>query len=689
MGNVAFEALEEPPRLHVADTVGNEQYTLYLDEPVAPEPCSADGFAYPVSDAIRVETSGFELGSLARMHLWTKEGELLHSADHETTIGVSAGDYCLELCHPVKTYLRFRGSVEVVPGDGRMRVQFDGPTSVAVGARSPRKQPADTITTTSDPADVMCAFSYLGEGLLTTTPSRSYPNLRGYPPEVTLGTELAVPDDLETGEQPVTLALPEELSYLYEAAPLIYYLNTDVQPDPEPELRVHGESVYQFDSRSFGPDVSELLRHVFGLDCVVRTVGSYPVETVECNRLSDVIPYDLIELHEADPGTRLRKYLDVPFEPVSAQVPDRPATAYVEPFAENIEAIPHLVAQLAAVRAVSPDRVSGMDARRAALRAFTTEAGPTRAASEVFNGEASFVEIESSDSSHDIWVGDDIPISTNKLVVEGFRNRFERDSSDRSSIDVTIVCNESWMNAEATTVRDFYTEAEDLPFQATVHENLDRVSLASLLETKTDFLHYIGHATADGLQCNDGYLDIASVESVGVEAFFLNACQSYRQAIRLVEGGAIGGIATLSDVTDDQASIVGRTAIRLLNIGYPLRMALEIARSRSIVGGQYLAVGDDSATLVSTEGVPNKCAVEPTDDGYELTISTYQTFRVGAGGIYHPWMSSEDGSYLTGKSIGPFELPAAELREFLEFTNVPVEFDGEFRWAFDIAAELD
>ena len=688
MGKVAFEALEGPPRLHVADTVGNEQYTLYVDEPVSPEPASTDGFEYPVSDAVRVETSGFQLGTIVTMHLWSSNGKLLHITDRDTEITVSSGDYYLEICHPIKTYIRFSGSVAVTSVDERMQVQFDKSTSISIGARSPRKQPAGTITTTSNPTDIMNAFSYLGEGLMTTKPSRSYPNLRGYPPEVRLGDELDVPSDLKTGEQPVTMAMPEEVSFLYEAAPLIYFLNADVRPSSEPELRIDGDSVYQFDSESFGSNVSELLQHTFGLDCVVRTAGSYPVETVETDRLSDVIPFDLLELYEADQETRLRKYLDVPFQPVRGQVPDWPATAYVEPFATNIEAIPHLVAQLIPVRAVIPDRISGMEARHSALRAFTT-GGPTRAASEVFNGEASFVEIESSENSHDIWVGDDIPISTNKLVVEGFRNRFKRDSSDRNSIEVTIVCNESWMNAEATTVRDYYADAEDLPFNVTIHENLDRASLANLLAQNTDFLHYIGHATADGLQCNDGYLDIASVESIGVQAFFLNACQSYRQAIKLVEGGAIGGIATLSDVTDDQANIVGRTATRLLNIGYPLRMALEIARSRSIIGGQYLVVGDDSATLVSTQGIPNKCIVESTDDGYELTISTYQTFRLGAGGIYQPWLSSEEGSFLTGRSIGPFELRATELIEFLQFTNVPVQFDGEFRWAFDLAEELD
>lgn len=689
MGKVAFEALEGPPRLHVADTVGNEQYTLYVDEPVSPEPASTDGFEYPVSDAVRVETSGFELASTLAMHLWNRDGELVEVCGQNDGFHSSRGEFTLELCLPVKTYIRFTGSVSTESTKDKSRVQFGESTSIEIGARSPRKRPADTITTTQEPTDVMRALSHLGEGLMATSPSRAYASLRGYPSEIELGDELDVPDGIETGPQPVTLALPTELEYLYEAAPLIYYLNTTVRPASRPHVRVGGEEIHTFDTESFAGEIEELLRHVFVLDCVVRSVGSYPIESVECDRLIDAVPFDFQELYHAEQGSRLRMYLDVPFESVRTEAPGWPAIAHVEPTWENVETIPHLVAQLVPIRTASPERLSGPEAQRAALTAFVRTEASTRAASKVFDGDASFVDVESPGETTDIWVGSDVPIGANKLVVDGFRNRFTRSKTRESSIDVTIVCNEDWMGEEASIVRERYVERKDLPFEVTFHEHLDCESLTELLVSDTDFFHYIGHATSEGFECSDGYLDVESIPLVGVDTFFLNACQSYRQAKKLVESGSIGGIATLSDVTDQEANRVGRTVAKLLNLGFPLRAANEIASTRSIVGGQYLAVGDDGTTIAPAESVPYWCFIESSGTDYELKISTFQGRPVGPGSLYIPRLADSPDRYLTGKTIGRFELSSTELRAFLQQENMPVQFDGEFRWAFDLAEELD
>lgn len=689
MGQVAFEALEGPPRLHVADTVGNEQYTLYTDEPVSPEPVSTDGFEYPVSDAVRVETAGFELADTLEMHLWNRDGELLHVFGRNNGFQAPSGEYTLELCMPVKTYIRFTGAVSAARSADRSSIRFGEATSIVIGARSPRKQPAHTITTTRNPTDVMRALSHLGEGLMTTTPSRAYPSLRGYPSEIELGDELAVPDGIDTGPQPVTLALPAEFEYLYEAAPLIYYLNADVQPASRPHVRVGGEQIHAFDTERFADEVEALLRHVFVLDCVVRSVGSYPIGSVECDRLLGAVPFDIEDLYRADQGSRLRMYLDIPFDRVRMEAPEWPAIAHVEPTSEHVETIPHLVAQLVPIRAASPDRISGTEAQRAALTAFIRNEGPTRAASKVFDGDASFVDVESPMETTDIWVGSDVPISANKLVVDGFRNRFRRPTGGERSIDVTIVCNEDWMGKEASIVRERYLEREDLPFEVTFHEHLDCESLAELLMSDADFFHYIGHATSEGFECRDGYLDVSSIPSVGVETFFLNACQSYRQATKLVEGGSIGGIATLSDVTDQEANKVGRTVAKLLNLGFPLRVANEVASTRSIVGGQYLAVGDDGTTIAPAESVPYWCFIDSNGTDYELKISTFQGRPVGPGSLYLPRLTDSPDRYLTGKTIGRFDLSSTELRAFLQQENMPVQFDGEFRWAFDLAEELD
>ena len=690
MGGIAFDALAEPSRLRVADTVGNEQYELHLESPVSPEPISTDRFTYPVSDAIEVELSGFELPGHVRLHIWNQGGELIEEADVGSgELRFPAGDYSIEFCRALKTYLNVPGPVDVEVNADGAKVRFESSVPVQIGARSPRKRPAGTITTTDDPGDIMQALSCLGDGLLTTTPMRAYPNLRGYPPEIELGETLDIPERIDPGPQPVSFALPRELPYLYEAAPLIYYLNADVRPGSTPRLLVDEDPVYEFDPGSFHEGVKSLLGHVLTLDCVVRSAGPYPIESVEVDRLVEVITDDFSELYRTDRASRLRTYLDVPFKPVAEQRPPWPKTAHIEPGIQNVEAIPHLVSNLTPIRAVSPPRVSGPKARQVALQRFTDSGAPTRAARDVFDGDEAFVDTGSSVSRHDIWVGSDIPISANDFLVDGYRNRLSRPSTDNHTIDVTIVCNEGWMTEEVETVQEYYAASDDLPFEITIHEDLDRASLAEILASETDFLHYVGHATTKGLECTDGYLDIGSISTVGVDTFLLNACQSYKQARELVKGGAIGGIATLSDVTDDQAAVVGRTAARLLNLGYPLQTTLAIARSRSIVGGQYLTVGDPSVMLVTADFVPAMVSVKTTDSGYVLSITTFQSNHAGAGGLYFPWIEGEKKGCLVGKTIGPYEMSSSELVTYLERSNVPVRYDGEFRWAFDLAAELD
>lgn len=245
------------------------------------------------------------------------------------------------------------------------------------------------------------------------------------------------------------------------------------------------------------------------------------------------------------------------------------------------------------------------------------------------------------------------------------------------------------MSDEASTVRERYRGREDMPFDVDVHDQLDRASLADLLGTDIDFLHYVGHASTDGLECTDGHLDVGTVQSVAVDTFFLNACQSYRQARTLVRNGAIGGIATLSDVTDSEAATVGRTIARLFNDGYPLRVALEIARSRSVVGGQYLAVGDDSVALVPSQAyAPSFSRIEDTLAEFELSLRYFSTSRNRLGAGVVPKLGEDTQMFLLGRCLGPFDLATEELLSFLREANAPVEFEGEFYWSRDLADRL-
>lgn len=309
---------------------------------------------------------------------------------------------------------------------------------------------------------------------------------------------------------------------------------------------------------------------------------------------------------------------------------------------------------------------------------------------DVFDSEASFVDLSPSRRTEmDVWVGSDTPLQANELLVEGYDNRLNRDPVDRSTITVNIICNEFWMDGEVDVSKRRYEDRLELPFDIDVYEHLTRDELGDLLEDDVDFIHYIGHATKDGLKCSDGYFDVDSVTEVGADMFFLNACQSYRPGIDMIKNGCLGGIVTLSEVTDKEAATVGRTVAKLLNLGFPLRNALQIARRRSITGGQYLAIGDDSASMVQAEsGMPYECFVTELGGDYELSIRTYPTNRFHLGSLFRPNVGSETEQYLASKYIGPYSLSRDELVAFLELENAPVEFNGNFRWAFDLARNL-
>ncbi|MEF8807886.1 hypothetical protein [Natronomonas sp.] len=689
MTGVVFESLSSPPRIRVSDAVGHEQTELHTDEACALTPTTTS-CPFRVTDAVEATVSGFEIRGITHSFVRDRSGQLLLSTDHDCEHSLPADDYYIEPTTTMKLYVEVSSSISIDANSERLRVSFDGPTRVVFGSRSPRNRPPETVTTTDDPEDLMTALSCLGEGILADSPDRSYPTIRGHPPEIALGSELDVPTNIDPHDSDVVFELPPRVDALYPVVPLVYYLNAAIEPGDTPRLVADGETVYETTLQTLSSAVKDLLPHVFLLDCLARQAGFYPFDIDIHDRVADDLPFEPADYYDQSTAEQLRAYLDVPFETLQPHLPQWSVTAHVEPATEHITAMPYLAAQLAFIDCATYPRVTGTEARRASVQAFVDGGQRTRATTDVFDEQASFVDVSAdSRTRSDVWVGDDVPLRANKFLAEGYRNRHQREPLETTTITVTIVCNESWMDGEAAAVEDLYGAREGLPFEVRTHERLRREELADVLQRETDFFHYIGHAESRGLQCTDGFLDVESVPSVGTDAFFLNACQSYRQAAALVEAGAIGGIATLSDVIDEPAATVGRTTARLLNQGFPLRDSLAIARERSFTGGQYLAVGDDSVALVqAASSLPNYCLITGSDDHYELSIRTYTTNQYGLGSMFTPQVESKGNRYLANMLIGPYNLDREDLIEFLELLDVPAEFDGEFYWASELADEL-
>ena len=221
-----FEALGKGDQttLEIVDPIDRHRYTLRTSTSVAPSPADSDQFPFPVDAAVTVQTAALTLPNIVHTHVRDASGETLASIEQFAYEEFPDGIYTIELHTPIKLYLRVDSPLIVSADFEQTVIEFGNLTTVAVGARSYHQQPAATVTTTSDPKDVMAAVSTFGSALKTASPERAYPTLRGHPPAIELGDELSIPDGLTFPDTDVTIVLPAELKSIYPAAPLAYYL---------------------------------------------------------------------------------------------------------------------------------------------------------------------------------------------------------------------------------------------------------------------------------------------------------------------------------------------------------------------------------------------------------------------------------------------------------------------------------
>ncbi|WP_227354156.1 CHAT domain-containing protein [Haladaptatus salinisoli] len=681
---ISFVSRGNEPGIEIRDSVERRTCTLHTSDAVHPTSADTELFHFPVDDAVTISTDGLRLPTPAAVYVRDECGEMLASVEGIGYEELSEGTYNLELCTPIKLYVRVEGSLRVSGAFDSVAFDFDGETTVRVGARSSHRRPAETVTTTADPVDVMAAISTFGSALKTTSPERSFPTLRGHPPTIELGDRLEIPDELSPPDAGIRIEIPPRYESIFPVAPLAYYLGAELAPGRNPRIVTDDFEHPLRTARGFENEVERVLKQTFLLDCVTRTEGFYRIDLHERQRVEPLADLDFAALYDAPVAERLEAYLSVPYAVVEEFVPDWQLTTHVEPTSESVEMLPFLVDDLAVVRTPRATEVSSSVLQTPAVDEFVRGGDSTRSAVEAPASVNSLVEPEATDSLEQMWVGEDAPVGASKATAAAFRNRLERTATS-GDIDITVVCNDRQMDEERTLADEVYGSREELPFDVTVRNDLSTAELRAVLESETQFLHYIGHIDEGGFECVDGMLDARELDSVGIEAFFLNACQSYEQGMALIEAGAVGGVVTLNDVINSGAVRVGRTMIRLLNRGFPLWAALDIARDRSIIGGQYIVVGDGCVNIVQTESIVALLYdIETKEDVFELTPITYHSNDGGIGGFVTPQFSGQSTSYLASGSLPTVTLTDGELEEYLLLENVPVHFDGRFTWSYEI-----
>lgn len=692
---IAFRATAEPPGVEVVDPVEQRHLRIQTGTAVDPATASTDAFRFPVDAAVEVETNCLRFEQREEVHVHDASGDVVAELQADSRVEIDdGGQYELGIHSSIQLYCRVDGPFTIDQGFGNFEISFPASTVVTIGARTLHERPAGTIVTTPDEQGLADAISLFSSALKTTSPERSFPTLRGHPPLVELGDSFDVPDGIEPRTADVTIEVPESYRHLLTVAPLSYYLAADVEFGADPRLVTDdGFSLGLGTGQAFEDTVARTLKQQFLLDCVVRTEGLFPTELHERKALADDIPFDLRDTYESSIGERLRRYSQVPYEVVEPELPRWPLTAHLPGDPDSVPFLPFVVGDMGVVRNATGDVVT---------RTPTTNDGSTETLGEATGAAANsgtgggtgvggdadddmaltFVEPDhTGESLEHAWFGDHIPQGASMPTMAAFENQLDR--GDRGeSIEIAVICNDPHMIDEQTSLEDAYGDRDELPYDVTTKFGLSTDALAEfLVHEPVDFLHYIGHAERDGLRCIDGKLDVRELDSVNLQTFLLNACQSQAQAMALVERGAFGGVGTLGDVVNDYAIEIGKLFAHLLNLGFPLRSAIDIVSETSTIGQQYIVVGDGSVDMVqSTGGSP--LVSEITGEGRferEVAFTVYPTNYNRLGSTAKMNLDSVTDAYLVPAETDAYAVPYDELREFLAWMTYPVTVDGEWR----------
>ncbi|WP_343233065.1 hypothetical protein [Natrinema halophilum] len=601
-------------------------------------------------------------------------------------------EYILDISGPLKVYADVHSAVRIYSDAERTHVAFDDATQVILGARSFHERPAGTIATTSNPIDVMAAVSAFGSALKTTSPERSYPTLRGHPPRLELGDELRIPDGFERTDTGVRIEVPASLRDVFVIAPLAYYLGADVRSGSSPQIAIDTGFTYALNGDDgFEHNVERVMRQVFFLDCLVRTTGTTQLPLHERKAVESLLEFDFETAYHQPLDERLETYLDVSFTALEPSLPDWQFETRLKPTEEHVEFLPFVANALAVVSVENGSTTTGhrQPAVEEAIEEFTRDEFGHRSLLRTARGNgivAPSTQSQQRSTLQQAWTGIDGSEIVSTTPLAAYENSIGRTPKD-GPLEIAAVCNDQDMLTELENVNNTYGTREELPFEITVHQDLSRDELTEVLATDSDFFHYIGHIDDAGFRCSDGVLDATTLDSVGIQAFLLNACQSHDQGLALVEAGSIGGIVTLQNVVNSGAVSIGSTIAQLLNRGFPLYAALDIARQASVVGQHYVMVGDGRTTIAQAEtGVPNACTVTRTTDGLVAEIIMYTSAEIRRGCVFSPYLDPVTTYYVLPRKTGNIRVTEAELMEFFDTGQFPVLLDGTIHWSDDIVS---
>jgi hypothetical protein len=692
---LTFDTTEDG--LSIFDHIEHHQCEMSTSDSVTIRHAPLDKFKFPVDEGVSIFTEKLSVNHTVAAHVRNHAGMMIEEFTMGDRQTLPYDEYTIELSAPIKLYIVVESKCQINVTSEMIELEFTSPEEVYIGARSHHEHPSTSIRTTDKPSDLIQAVSYLSSALKTKSCERSYPTLRGHPPSLTRGNKLVIPSILEESTSGVTIEVPEDYRSIFVIAPLAYYLDANVIPGKVPKIKTEDGFVHNLEntSREFENEVKRVLQQCFFFDCITRTEGYYQVKLHEREEIDSRIDMDFASLYNEKISEQIKSYLSIPYEMISGLIPKWKRVAYMEIEPENIEILPYLIDDLSIIysdaKTVTTQDVSDLKHgeteglfRGESSLDKTVHRGSDSSEDPHVNQDMDLinkrVEISGSDALENTWVGSGIPIGASKAILTAFENRLDQYPTN-DNIDITVIINDKQMSQEGTIVDDIYNSRDQLSLTTESHHQLTVEELREVLHQDHDFLHYIGHVDERGFRCSNGQLNTTDLNSISVRTFLLNACKSYQQAIGLIESGAAAGIATTDPVLNSGAERIGKAVARLLNLGYPLISALKIAKSQSIMGENYIVIGDGSVNLTqATSGIPSLCDIQPDGDDFRAIYKTFLTKSKGLGSITIPYAKNNNKYFLTSGRTGEFNMTRNELLRFISMGEMPITIDSSIYW---------
>lgn len=645
---VTFHPRSDESGLRIRDQAAESSYVVRTDGAVAPEAAATDQFPFPVDAAVAFTATELRIPAAVALLLRDESGDYVGDF-YDGPRYVPGGTHYVEADYTSKTYFRFEhdGFTGTHPDSteesAEAAFRFGDPARVVVGVRSAHTQPSGTIETPADPAAMMEAVSHLGSSIKEFSPERSWPRLRGHPPQIAVGDELAVPDHIERPETGVEITIPPTYEAVYAAAPLAYYLGATVTPGDRSALRTPSGLSYRLatDAESLANAAERILVQCFLLDTLTRVGGYYDLPRTDYEELAPLLPFYPPALYDEPVWKQVEAYLEVDFSDVAPHVPRWPVRATLRPVADDVSAIPYLLDDLALVRTGTDSSHAGSPRERHVRRSgfdtvdrFPCESPELRRASGPPNGTVGRPVVP---VDYDAYTTDEVPVTGGVLVREAYQRRDDRPPWSVDEAPVTVVCNDPTIRTEVERAVESLRSRESLPaLDVTLVDGATTADLRATFESTAGAVYYVGPVTANGFACVDGVLDPASVETCEPTVVLVSAAETPTAVVELVERGADAALVSMGDAPTVEAVEAVARVVELANAGFSFALSATLA-GMSDAGVEYILAGDGGLELTRREpGDP--LAVLSVDsrspERHDMTVSMTlgEGHRLGSSG---------------------------------------------------------